>query len=43
MVAKRTWSTTFEMRSARFTTRLNEVPMVNAIARQNYNQTQIQP
>lgn len=29
---KRTWSTRFEMRSPRFTTRLCEVPMVSAAA-----------
>ncbi|BAR47083.1 MULTISPECIES: DUF4113 domain-containing protein [Methylobacterium] len=30
LVEKRTWSTKFEMRSPRFTTRLSEVPMVQA-------------
>jgi DNA polymerase V len=31
LVEKRSWSTKFEMRSPRFTTRLNEVPTANAI------------
>ncbi|MGF3024829.1 DUF4113 domain-containing protein [Methylobacterium aquaticum] len=30
LVEKRTWSTKFEMRSPRFTTRLSEVPTVRA-------------
>ncbi len=30
LVEKRTWSTKFEMRSPRFTTRLSEVPIVGA-------------
>ncbi len=29
---KRTWSTKFEMRSPRFTTRLSEVPSVSALS-----------
>ncbi|GJD60232.1 Protein UmuC [Methylobacterium frigidaeris] len=32
LVEKRSWSTKFEMRSPRFTTRLSEVPMVSAAA-----------
>jgi DNA polymerase V len=31
LVEKHTWSTKFEMRSPRFTTRLDEVPTVSAI------------
>ncbi|MGE7413071.1 DUF4113 domain-containing protein [Methylobacterium tarhaniae] len=31
LVEKRTWSTKFEMRSPRFTTRLSEVPSVSAV------------
>jgi DNA polymerase V len=31
LVEKRTWSTKFEMRSPRFTTRLSEVPSVSAM------------
>ncbi|SFF89663.1 MULTISPECIES: DUF4113 domain-containing protein [Methylobacterium] len=32
LIEKRTWSTKFEMRSPRFTTRLSEVPTVRAAA-----------
>lgn len=31
LVAKRTWSTKFEMRTPRYTTRLAEVPSVSAL------------